>query len=484
MNNITYKLSIIFSIIFFISSSGCEKKSDNESDITHFKVNSIADIDALAAALKNEILNSQTELSVTGTSYYVSNNGNDSNSGRSPSQAWATLSKVSETEYSKGDAVFFERGGTWRGHLIAKGGVRYSAYGEGTKPKLYGSRQNYSVKGKWLETEIPNVYVYDEALEKDAGVLVFNEGEAHSIKKVIGIDGFSGAASELKNDLEMYHDVNDKRVCLFSDSGNPADRFSSIEFCLKDHIIRTKGNDILIDNLCIKYGGAHGIGSGTISGLKVTNCEFGWIGGSIQGGTTRYGNAVEIYGGCKDYNVDHCYIYQIYDAGVTHQYKNPTSTKPVIMENVTYSNNLIEFCIYSIEYFLDQPNSENDIMKNILIKNNICRLAGLGWGWQRPNKVARHIQGGWLNSKRKYPAENYIVTNNIFDRSKDVLISVSALKEEHLPQMKNNIYIQYTGGHFGFYGLEHNKYYPFNADIKKLLIEKGIEGNPVIIFTE
>ena len=79
------------------------------------------------------------------------------------------------------------------------------------------------MKGKWLETGIPNVYVYDEALKNDAGVLVFNEGEAHSIKKVIGIDGFSGTASELKNDLEMYHDVNDKRIYLYSNDGNPAD---------------------------------------------------------------------------------------------------------------------------------------------------------------------------------------------------------------------------------------------------------------------
>jgi hypothetical protein len=479
------KLSIVFSIIFFISSSGCEKKSDNDPDISHFKVSSISDVDALAASLKNEILNSQTELSVTGTSYYVSNSGNDSNSGRSPSEAWATLSKVSETEYSNGDAVFFERGETWRGQLITKGGVRYSAYGEGSKPKIYGSPQNYSVKEKWLETEIPNVYVYDEALENDAGVLVFNEGEAHSVKKVIGIDGFSGTASELKNDLEMYHDLSAKRIYLYSDSGNPADRYSSIEFCLWGHIIRTKGNDIHIDNLCIKYGGAHGVAAGTIIGLKVTNCEFGWIGGSLHPGgeyaTTRYGNAVQIWGGCKNYYVDHCYIYQVYDAGITHQWKNTTSTQPVIMENVTYSNNLIEYCIYSIEYFLNQANSENDLMKNILIKNNICRYAGLGWGWQRPNKVAMHIQG-W---RSRNPSENYIVTNNIFDRSRDRLIFIGAEKKASLPTMQNNIYIQNKGGKFGFFGMNHEKDEPiFGSDIKKLLIKEGIDENPTVIFVD
>ncbi len=179
----------------------------------------------------------------------------------------------------------------------------------------------------------------------------------------------------------------------------------------------------------------------TITGLKVTNCEFGWIGGSLQPGqgTTRYGNAIEIWGGCRDYSVDHCYIYQVYDAGITHQWANTTSTQPVIMENVTYSNNLIEYCTYSIEYFLNQPNSENDLMKNILIKNNI-----------------------W-----------------------DKLIFIGAEKEASLPIMQNNIYIQSKGEKFGFYGMNHERdELMFDSGIDELLIKEGIEKNPTVIFDE
>lgn len=473
----------IISLMISFNDLGCTKQTLKKVSNSNFKVTSIADVDALAEALKKEILNSHTELSVTGTDYYISNNGNDSNSGLSPIEAWATLLKASESVYNDGDAVFFERGGIWRGHLVAKGGVRYSAYGEGTKPKIYGSPQNYSVKEKWVETEIPNVYMYDEALENDAGVLVFNEGVAHSVKKVIGIDGFTGTVGELKNDLEMYHDANSKRIYLYSSSGNPAFRYASIEFCLLGHIIRTKGNDIHIDNLSIKYGGSHGIGSGTITGLKVTNCEFGWIGGSHQPGhgITRYGNAVEIWGGCKDFYIDHCYIYQVYDAGVTHQWKNDTSTKPVIMENVTYSNNLIEYCIYSIEYFLGQPNSPNDLMKNILFKDNICRFAGYGWGWQRPNKISMHIQG-WQHIN---PAENYVVEGNILDRSKHLLIFIGARNKDYLPRMKNNIYIQKRSDGFGFFGLQFDKEeLIFDEGISELIVEKRIDENPTIIFAD
>lgn len=445
-----------------------------------YNVSICSDVDVLAADLKTKILKAASEFSATGTHYYVSNNGDDTKDGKSPGEAWATLRKASEADLKSGDAVLFERNGLWRGTLVAKEGVSYSAYGEGEKPRIFGSLQNYSVKEKWMETKIPDVYVYDQALDQDAGLLVFNDGEAHSVKKVTGLAGFTGTPEELKNDLEMFHHTADKKVYLCSVKGNPADRFSSIEFCLRDNIVKIQGDHVSVDNLCIKYGGAHGIGSGSRNGLKVTNCELGWIGGSIQFQTTRYGNAIEIWGSCKDFTVDHCYIYQVYDAGVTHQYKNAKGTNVTVMENVTYSNNLIEYCIYSIEYFLDQPNSKNDIMKNILIKDNICRFAGYGWGWQRPNKRAMHIQG-W---KHRNPAMNFVITGNIFDCGKDELIYLSALKEEHLPEFRNNIYLQNEGGKFGMVYGNYDQFYPFDKNIEILLKEKGIDSSPHILFCD
>ncbi|HAZ04292.1 MAG TPA: hypothetical protein DCY97_19300 [Marinilabiliales bacterium] len=458
-----------------------EEKADPDGEV----IRTLSDVNVKADALKAEILNSDSKTGVAaGTIYYISNGGNDLNNGKSSKTAWATLLKVSHADLKSGDMVLFERGGTWRGSLTTKEGITYSAYGKGDKPKIIGSPQNYSIRNKWKATGTSNVYVYDQVFSNDAGVLVFNQGESYTYKKVVGIDGFSGDIGQLTNDLEMYHSISDKKIYLHSYKGNPADRFSSIEFCLKENIIKIGGDNVTIDNICVKYGGVHGIGSSSRNGLKVTNCEFGWIGGSIQRETTRYGNAVEIYGACKDYIVDHCYIYQIYDAGITHQYKNYTSSETVIMENVTYSNNLIEYCSYSIEYFLDQPLSEKDVMKNISFKNNICRFAGYGFGWQRPNKVARHIQGGWLGGKRKYPAENFSIEGNIFDRSIDILLSISALKEEHLPKMKNNVYIQSSNKNFGMVGVEYKQYYPFNQGIGELIKQKRIDESPIIIFAD
>lgn len=102
--------------------------------------------------------------------------------------------------------------------------------------------------------------------------------------------------------------------------------FDSIELNTKYNLIQITGNGITIDNLCIKHAGSHGIGSGTVDDLTVQNCEIGWIGGSIQfySRTDRsrcpaLETAFEIYGGCHRYTVKNCWVYECYDAGVTHQ---------------------------------------------------------------------------------------------------------------------------------------------------------------------
>jgi ABC-type phosphate transport system substrate-binding protein len=80
------------------------------------------DIEYLASVdtHKQEILSSKTSVTYTGTAYYVSNNGSNSNNGLTESNAWATLEKVSNAKLKPGDAVFFERGGLYRGYLARK----------------------------------------------------------------------------------------------------------------------------------------------------------------------------------------------------------------------------------------------------------------------------------------------------------------------------------------------------------------------------
>lgn len=77
--------------------------------------------------------------------YYVSPQGNDSNTGISPDQAWKTVAKVNAGRFMSGDEIRFARGGQWRESLRASSSgsagnpIVFAAYGEGPKPRFYGS---------------------------------------------------------------------------------------------------------------------------------------------------------------------------------------------------------------------------------------------------------------------------------------------------------------------------------------------------------
>ncbi len=459
----------------------------------------IRTLDKRAKKIKKNIRKTKTEVEVSGTIYYVATNGNDLNDGLTPKTPIKSISKVNSLQLNSGDAVMFRRGGLWRGHIRCRKGVTYSAYGKGNKPKIFGSPCDAAKNGKWVQTEVPNIYVYDSEISDDIGTLVFNHGKdcAFKVMKITQDDGSTihietheafANYQDLKRDLDFYHDYeNTKRVYLYSKKGNPAKRFKSIELLVKGNIMQAT-DSVTIDNLCIMYGGSHGIGCGTAKGLSVTNCELGWIGGSIQATNifgrnhpTRYGNAIEIYGGCDSFLVDNCYIYQIYDAAITHQHQGNSAT-PLKMHNITYSNNLIEDCVYSIEYFLGKSpiDSIHHSMKNVSIINNIMRRAGEGWGKQRPDKeTPAHIKS-WTHYNI---ATNFSIRNNIFDRSTYYLLNVNASQPEYLPIFTDNVYIQYANGK----GLDASRtgiYTNFDQKFVQQISQRHGEVNAIIYHVE
>lgn len=80
--------------------------------------------------------------STDGRTFYVAADGSDSDSGRSPDQAWGSTSRVSAEQLGPGDHVLFRRGDTWTGNVVitdsgsAKEPIVIGAYGEGDRPQL------------------------------------------------------------------------------------------------------------------------------------------------------------------------------------------------------------------------------------------------------------------------------------------------------------------------------------------------------------
>ena len=199
-----------------------------------------------------------------------------------------------------------------------------------------------------------------------------------------------------------------------------------------------------------------------------------------RGSVTRYGNGVEIYGGCDDYIVKNCYIYQIYDAAITHQIT--TNGKKFELKNIKYIGNLVENCVYSIEYFLDENMGvDGSIVENCEMAENILRFSGFGWGQQRHNTYTpAHIKGwSYTNTAREFS-----IHNNIFDRAAYRMIHTVALEESSCPEMYENTYIQNLAAPLGQYGANQEKEPPnivFDENAEKSVADKrtGLSALPL-----
>ena len=378
---------------------------------------------------------------------YLSASGDDAADGKTPATAWRTTARLEQEKLAPGAFVLFERGGVYRGGFRASKGVTYTAYGKGAKPRIYSSPENGADPAKWERTEAANVWRYKIG-DRDVGTMVFDGGAAHAIKilPVYNDDGtytqqyggrpFNNGYRDLACDLHFWHDYSDKTdfkpfakgsgyVYLYSEK-NPGERFRSIEFNVRKHGIAVgTADNVHVDNLCIMYVGSHGVGAGTVKGLRVTNCELGWIGGSIQAErifgrkwAVRFGNAVEIWGGCDGFTVENCN--------------------------------------YSIEYFLSLKGearaSNASRMDDFVIDGNLMRNAGCGFCRQRPDlSQAAHIKS-WRNGANR--ATGYAIRDNVFAFGEEMLVEVSAGLanpdgSDSMPEMKGNVFIGREGQRFG-----------------------------------
>ncbi len=483
----------------------------------------LASIEALAEKRKNEILNTTDSITVTGTKYYVANDGDDANDGLSPEKAWKTLDRVTEaSELCEGDGVFLRRGDIFVGRIRAKAGVTYAAFGEGKKPEIHRYK-SLADPALWeICDKEHHIWHYKEKI-LDVGVIVMNDGEYHTRKLIPSYrygkfvcrnrhDVVFDMSVEMTNDLDHYwhydgnltndHPKNGEDfpvplmdansygdLYLRCDRGNPGGAFRAVECVIRDGIVTGGQDNVTVDNLTVKYGN-FGIAGGGLNrkGLRITNCEIGWIGGCVQsyfgddpnhvegvrGEVTRYGNGIEIYGGCTDFTVENCYFYQIYDAAMSHQVT--TRGRHIEMKNVLYKDNLVENTVYSIEYFLDMTEGDtSSFMDNIEMCGNILRESGYGWGQQRHNYYTPAHINGWIYVNA---AHNYTIHDNIFDRAAYRIIHAVSLDEESRPEMYDNTYIQYEGNNIGRIGGNRN------GEPRDIVADENVDRNIAERFGE
>lgn len=388
-----------------------------------------------ANALRNQILNAPNGSPPSGrTTYYVSESkGEDSNNGISSSTPWKTIDKMNGAPENAN--VLFERGGVYRGTFTAKSNCYYGAYGSGAKPCIYGSKENSASVSKWTQQSGTNIWILSTTYA-DVGVVVINEGRQVGVRKP--------SLTDLKKNLDFYS--NGTNLYLYCDQ-NPGSKYSSIEVGDKRHIISIPAlTNVTIENLTVKYGGAHGISStGHSKNIKIRNCEIAWIGGSMLSPNVPFGNGVELWDGGQDVLVENCWVYQIFDSGLSHQGNQN------LVKNITFRSNLIEYCGYSSIEFWHHPRNTTQ-MENILYTKNILRFADYGWEkLQRPDSKHCHILGP-SGMDNMVIGGTFEISENIIELSNaGNLIQITSLANTP-PAFKGNIYIQKKGYGLGTYG--------------------------------
>lgn len=447
----------------------------------------VAEINTLAEERKQSILTNNDFVECTGTAYYISNSGDDSNDGTTPKTAWATLDKVKSFTFQPGDGIYFERGGVWRGAVgYFVDDITISAYGSGEKPRIYGSPQNGADAKKWnLHADANGVKIWEytgTALEC-AGI-VLNNGESVAKRVYAWYDGNSFCDSAdmttpfdmntaLCEDLYFYCDMNlgnqqlpyrpdwnnlSFKIYLRCDNGNPGELFDSIEF-----ISRAKTEDVAalvleqrstLDNICFMYHAGTTIFIG--DGCTVQNCEFGWNGTRLEQffmpeenepGIWTDGNEIHLI--ASDCTIQNNFIHDVDGGGIVLELGGDIADL-VPFKNNNFSNNLIERCgdpLYIRNN--DQDEEIAEAFGEMTVDHNIILDTGYGWYMNQPSYINPAFYTGHSQNVLNYygEAENdgqsVKVTNNIFCRAYHGLMYFRPSQD--IPYMKDNVYIQDYG---------------------------------------
>jgi hypothetical protein len=301
-------------------------------------------------------------LTLQGVDYYVSNLGNDTNTGNSELTAWKTISKVNSRTFVAGDRILFRCGDTWRETLnISSSGsiseyITFTSFGQGNKPKILGSNvSTWTSQGGniWKSNStFTNPYVSVPMAE------VFFEQLAGSA--IWGVHKTSISALT----AEYNWTWSSNYVYIYSVS-DPNSKYVSVEIPQRLYSISLNDKEyIIISGLDLKYSRYAGVDfQGTYPnlgkrGLIIRNCTISFIGSKI----TLDGFGIDaVY---TDMIVEFCVIH---DSGRRNISLNMYGNSNV--SNITIQNNTLYNGSHTTGVDLSQSGS--GIIDNVIIRNNL-----------------------------------------------------------------------------------------------------------------
>lgn len=477
-----------------------------------------------AESRKQEILNSKAAIikseeyiqgeTYTGTAYYISNNGNDSNDGLSPETAWASLDRLENVKFQFGDAIFFERGSLWRSAQISKyiygvQGLTLSAYGEGEKPRFYGSPENGTGTEKWeLVYEGANgekIWKFYKEMTDCSGVIL--DGKYRILRDIAYFDGGNFVSiddlstpyvmeEQLENmecftelpytmqpiedelneantlGLSIHQDADGNEltgpIYVRYDAGNPGTLHKEVEFIAACSAFGGMSDYTTLDNLSICYS-TQTITSGYFNGVSsdyitIQNCETGWMGGGINYFTAKDNGAsypFHIDGGGFNANGSHITLQNCYSH---HMFQESSALEtfdgdPDPCTDIIIRDNVLEYVTAGlIVVNWEEDDASEHQLKNVLVENNYVLYSGMETLYNHKDPIYSESERSvhWPNRLGlkmlqtvalgcRRGGENYVIRNNTFAFSVGTLVDAEEIEIPQKPVFEGNTYAPLPG---------------------------------------
>ena len=406
-----------------------------------------------AATIRNDIFNNNDEVSndvwnalvynkvfspninTNKKTYYISEDGDDKNSGLSMAYPKRTLDSVAGEANVNillkcGDTIYSSKSFT------VSNGVTISSYGEGNRPVLSFYRNLNKKFTKVADAD--NIYVTDltdlsiyngnhDKSDVNIGQLVING--VVNFKRVVfeSSSNYSNNMLTKRNDEKSWS-VDFKNGKLYIYTSEDPNTFDIKYAPPITGLYAKKANNITIKGIEIRGAGLHAINFANTTNVNINSNSFNYIGGSIlTSAGIRYGNAVQIWDSAENVQVHHNVANWIFDTC----YTNQGSSSDMMLKNVNFHDNIGMHSQWGLETWGDGGKGFTDINYGY---NLLYQMGDI----TNPNTKMQVSSSGHLYGE--VDNDNYITYRNGYSYHQAAGLAFWCPSESYMPSINNNIF--------------------------------------------
>ncbi len=285
--------------------------------------------------------------------YVDATNGEDTNSGTSPSEAWKTFSRVNSSTFVPGDRILFKRGEEWREQLTvstsgsAGNPITFGAYGTGDDPIINGA----DLVTTWTGVSPGPANVWQAVLASEPSQVFFDSERGIKESTLADLDS---SKEWFSNSSVLYVYSTSHPITEFASPGVEvsvrtrtllisAKHYVTVQHISFRHATISSTGSILINNSSnitldsVTLQGNDGVAAIYIEGSggsnTLQNCEVS----DTQHDTSDWGAGVIVDGAAGSNLVDNCILHHNRGEGIKvgHVTGSPNNT---ISNNEIYNN--------------------------------------------------------------------------------------------------------------------------------------------------